>query len=177
MDDTKSDFNLRRVAEEVMDSETKKKSVWSDSDDYIDVSDAMKDCRKLPKRVAKEDKYKDYLENKFNDLYKTPKWAQMADKDKSSDDSDSDEDVDQTAQRFKARPQGLDKRFLAFKKCTHLTNDHKMKSSLNCVEFHPTSTVAMVSAPNGTVRLFQVDGKINARIQSIQFKDFMIETA
>ena len=51
------------------------------------------------------------------------------------------------------------------------------QSQLNCVEFHPTSTVALVSSPKGTVKLFQVDGKINAKIQSIDFKDFKIEIA
>jgi WD40 repeat protein len=35
----------------------------------------------------------------------------------------------------------------------------------------------LVSSPNGIVRLFQVDGKINAKIQSIHFKDFRIESA
>ncbi|CAG2104539.1 unnamed protein product [Medioppia subpectinata] len=179
---TKSDFLSRRTTdEEVLSNETttEKKSVWIDSDDYIQVSDAMKECRKLPKRVTNDDKYKDYLENKFNDLYKKPKWAQMDDKDDSQDSSgsDSDEDVNRTAQAFKARTRRIDRGVLAIKKCTHLTNDHKMKSSLNCVEFHPTSTVGMVSSPNGSVHLFQVDGKINARIQSIQFKDFKIETA
>ena len=56
-------------------------------------------------------------------------------------------------------------------------NLNLFQTSLNCVEFHPTSTVGMVSSPNGTVRLFQVDGKVNARLQTVKFKDFRIDCA
>lgn len=35
----------------------------------------------------------------------------------------------------------------------------------------------MVSSRNGTVRLFQVDGKINAHIQTVKLKDFRIDCA
>ncbi|XP_054163096.1 U3 small nucleolar RNA-associated protein 18 homolog [Oppia nitens] len=173
--------------EEVIETEemTKRKSVWVDSDDDIVVNEAMSNAKKLPKRVDTKDKYKDYLDNKFTDLYKTPKWAEMGDrKDRNilSSDSDSDSDIDddglmRTAQRFKLKSKTLAKGIISIKKCTPLTNDNKVKTCLNGVQFHPTSTVALVSAPNGLVRLFQVDGKINARIQSIMFRDFRLNSA
>ena len=127
IDRTETQFNFGNK------SQTKNKSVWKDSDDDIDVSHAFRGATKLPKKVSKEDKYKDYLENKFNDLYKKPKWTQMTDKTSFSDDSDSsdgedsDEDLKRTALKFKSKSNRLEKGFLAIKKCTDLTKNSKNK--------------------------------------------------
>jgi hypothetical protein len=120
---------------ELSNSETSKKSVWIDSDDAIDVSQGLEGIKTLPKKVTKHNKYKEYLENKFIDLYKTPKWAQKKTnkskvKDQKSDSNDSEESDDElmrTAQNFKIKSTKLEKGILAIKKCTNLTNDHKMK--------------------------------------------------
>jgi len=52
-----------------------------------------------------------------------------------------------------------------------------VKTSLNCVQFHPASTVALVGANVGLVRLFQVDGKVNSIIQSIYFRGYRLSDA
>jgi hypothetical protein len=121
---------------EISNSETSKKSVWIDSDDAIHVSQGLEGIKTLPKKVTKDNKYKEYLENKFIDLYKTPKWAQKKTnnrskvKDQKTDSNDSEESDDElmrTAQNFKIKSTKLEKGILAIKKCTNLTNDHKMK--------------------------------------------------
>lgn len=129
-DQSKKDSDHNQVST----SETTKKSVWVDDDDYIDVSQGLKGIKTLPKKVTKQNKYKEYLENKFNDLYKTPKWAQNEAKskrskaeDQKSDSDESDDELMRTAQNFKIKSTKLDKGILAIKKCTHLTNDNKMK--------------------------------------------------
>ena len=134
---TKSDFfpELKPLREEFPEEEReehKKKTVWSDADDDIGVRDAL-DSRVLPKRVAKDDSYKHYLENRFTDLYKNPKWAQIDRKQrqKDSDDSDdSEDDVERTAKNFKLKTNDLKKGILPIKKCTDLTKDHKIKVSI-----------------------------------------------
>jgi len=54
---------------------------------------------------------------------------------------------------------------------------HKEGAVVRAAEFHPTSTVGMVAGNNGTVSLFQVDGKENPKIQTINFQNFPIRTA
>ena len=137
---TKSDFfpELRQeLPHERETEEPKKRGVWTDADDHIGVKDGL-DIDILPKRVDKEDSYRQYLENRFTDLYKTPKWAQIDDKhtkkttDSTEESEDSDDDnVERTAKRFKLKSNKLEKGFLPIKKCTHLTKDHKMKVYIN----------------------------------------------
>ena len=69
---------------------------------------------------------------------------------------------------------------------------HKEGAVIRATEFHPTSTVGLVCSTfnsplliamskvagnNGTVTLFQVDGKENPKIQTINFQNFPIRTA
>ena len=72
---------------------------------------------------------------------------------------------------------------------------HKEGAVIRGAEFHPTSTVGLVRSAsstgrkkqfiaifqvagnNGTVTLFQVDGKENPKIQTINFQNFPIRTA
>ena len=123
-----SNLNDDEVSEEKEETSSAKKSVWADSDDLIAASEAF--SRKLPKRVAKEDNYRSYLENKFNDLYKRPKWALKTNKDtkdsSESEDSD-DDDISRTARNFKVKSDVLDKGILRLKKCTDLTHDNHKK--------------------------------------------------
>lgn len=124
-----SDPNVNKELSDVIpESSSEKKIVWTDSDDLIAVSDAL--SKKLPKRVSIEDNYRNYLENKFNDLYKRPKWALKSGKDKrdesESDDSD-DEDVGRTARNFKLKSNVLDQGILRLKKCTDLTHDNHQR--------------------------------------------------
>ena len=135
---TKSDFfpELKPSNEDFPheEEEPKKKGVWSDADDQISVRNAL-NINILPKRVGKDDSYRQYLENKFTDLYKTPKWAQIdakhkvrhSDSSEETEDSDEDDDIQRTAKRFKLKSNKLEKGFLPIKKCTHLTKDNKMK--------------------------------------------------
>lgn len=128
---------------------------------------------KRPRKVAPKQKYKDYLESKFSSIHKTPKWA--IDKKPSAVDSDDEDELFQTAGDYVTGAKSLPKNQLAVKSCMHLNFDKKAHGVINCVQFHRTSALALVSTSNGAVDLFQVDGDNNAKIHSLKFEDFDID--
>lgn len=46
-----------------------------------------------------------------------------------------------------------------------------------CCEFHPSATVGLVAGLSGTASLFQIDGKFNPKIQTVNFENFPVKTA
>lgn len=167
------------------------KVAWEDDDDEIKAEE-MFDTKKYPKRVKSDDHYKEYLENKFTAIFEPPTWAQKAldKKDKrkrrlpgsvsESDESDSDDDelnkIERTARDYKQQSSGqeLDRDFLRLKRCSHLNHSSRVKTALNCVNFHPNSTVALVGSRVGLIRLFQVDGEENNILQSVYLKGYRL---
>ncbi|KAJ6218613.1 hypothetical protein RDWZM_009770 [Blomia tropicalis] len=190
-DDCNSDNELRQNFEQSECIMETKKSAWEDEDDEIK-AEGMFDPKKYPKSVASDHNYKEYLENKFKSIFEPPSWADKALKNKKrlSEDS-SDEEIDhidsalerlgKTATNFKRSrdtdDQMIEKEILMAKRCTHLNDTDKIITSLKCVQFHPKSTVALVGSHTGLVRLFQVDGKVNSIIQSIQFRHYRLSDA
>jgi len=77
----------------------------------------------------------------------------------------------------KGRTENLQKKFIQCRKLKDMNHTtHKEGAVIRAAEFHPTSTVGMVAGNNGTVSLFQVDGKENPKIQTINFQNFPIRT-
>jgi len=54
---------------------------------------------------------------------------------------------------------------------------HKEGAVIRSAEFHPKSTVGLVAGLNGTASIFQVDGKNNPKIQTVNFENFPIKCA
>lgn len=161
------------------------KSAWHDDDDDIKANEGFDGCKKLPKLVDTDDNYKEYLERKFTLVYDTPAWAKKAlekgtKKRANESDSESDDDIlERTAKNYQSKKGAnlLDKDFLQIKKCTHLNQSSRVRTSLNCIQFHPNSTVALLGSHVGLVRLFKVDGKENSIIQSIYFRGYKLSSA
>ncbi|XP_017473555.1 PREDICTED: U3 small nucleolar RNA-associated protein 18 homolog [Rhagoletis zephyria] len=188
-------FSSERPKSELTEEEaTEKKPAWEDEDDEIKAEE-MFDKKKYPKRVNSDDHYKEYLESKFTAVFEPPSWAQKAlekkDKKKkrphgsvseSDESGDSDDDdelnrMERTARDYsqqRSTVQELDREFLRLKRCTHLNYSSRVKTALNCINFHPNSTVALVGSRVGLVRLFQVDGEENAILQSIYLKGYRL---
>lgn len=162
-------------------SEKVNNAVWQDDDDEIAVSEGLKGTKfNLPRGVASgQAKYKDYLESKFSTLHQQPKWATNATKGRSrsdmSEDEDDDDDLERTAGDSIQRSKGLDKDVLSFRKCSDLNFEHYVSSIANCVQFHPTAAVGLVSHVNGMVNLFKVDGNRNTKLQSIKLENYAID--
>ncbi|RWS31146.1 U3 small nucleolar RNA-associated protein 18-like protein [Leptotrombidium deliense] len=153
-----------------------RKAAWTDDDDEIEVNEAIHDEDKLPRKVQTNDRYKDYLESKFKELNETPKWSLSKKDEKCVDSSDDeDDDLERTVGNLLSKTDSLPKDHLNIKRCENLNAQKPFKTLVSSVQFHPSSTVALVASPTGTVNLFQVDGKTNARIQTVHFEKFELE--
>ncbi|KAI8637323.1 WD40-repeat-containing domain protein [Parasitella parasitica] len=143
------------------------------------------------------------LRKQFNKIYPKPDWARLpseieADKRKrkaSSDSSDEDENdyanshedelddntrldllkstmgiLERRTGKNTISPRKLD--ILRVKNANRaVPRSHKL---ITTVAFHPNAQVMLTAGLDKTLRLFQIDGKINPKIQSVMFKDMPI---
>ncbi|XP_018579457.1 U3 small nucleolar RNA-associated protein 18 homolog [Anoplophora glabripennis] len=164
-DSSDSDENIRKPA-------------WTDEDDDgIEVGQALDaQRRKLPSGGinSRNNKYSNLLKHKFQTAVGTPKWAALG-KSKHTD-SDSDEEILRTCGFInKTSKTTLPSTLLEFKKVKDLNCETYSEGPyINAVEFHQTSTVALVAGNGGVTSLFAVDGKRNNKLLSIAFERFPI---
>jgi len=160
-----------------------RKPAWEDDDDEA-VESLMQEKGSKGKRFRNMRSAKDYSENikyKFISVMGTHNWANLDHQKKKDEDDLSDpEDLDlvQTARNFTGRSQYLPKGQLDYKQCRDLNFEGRAEQlSARCLEFHPSSQVALVAGQAGVTSLFQVDGKTNPKIQSVKFERFSIHSA
>lgn len=155
-----------------------RKPAWfDDDDDGIEVGAALEaQGRKLPPGGINErtNKYSSLLAHKFAKSVGTPSWAAL-DKPRDSD-ADSDEEIQRTCGYLKKTikanvPAGQ----LEYKKVKDLNCETYSEGPfINAVEFHPTSSVALVCGVAGVASLYAVDGKRNSKLHSIGFERYPI---
>lgn len=142
--------------------------------------------------------------NKFIKYYGTPLWADLENKVKRKrakknktdanksennalselDDSDSDEESAdffqttgnflQNSSKITSSTSSLPRTTLDIKNCTDANKEEPHMARLTCVEFHPSARVMFTAGLNQKLTLFQIDGKKNAKIQSIFIEKFPI---
>jgi len=160
----------------------KRKAAWVDKEDKeVLVKDVTATFSKaVGKHGEKETSIEHYgksLSRKFKSVVGEPAWASLDKK----EDADSDEEfLRETTDLVekKGRMENLRKGTLQFRKLKDMNySTHKEGAVIRSTEFHPTSTVGMVAGNNGTVSLFQIDGKENPKIQTVNFENFPIKTA
>ncbi|XP_029041792.2 U3 small nucleolar RNA-associated protein 18 homolog [Osmia bicornis bicornis] len=160
------------------DSEHSKEAAWVDEDDvkYSVQAAARIQGRKIDSSVPQK-LYKDYLHNKYKQLVGTPKWAELNRVDKESDDLDN-EILKHSCHLEKPKVRNLPKDIIDIKALTPINKQtHTEGPIVSSVEFHPTSTVALVAGSSGILSLFQVDGIENNKLHTMQYKKFPISTA
>ncbi|CAB4406560.1 unnamed protein product [Rhizophagus irregularis] len=168
---------------------------WQDSDDE-NITVSLKSKNRLKKlRTTEEediisgDQYEKRLRNQFEKLHPTPNWAIVPSKRKrrteseifDGDSSDIEKidvlnkDIDESLvksgvnSRWKLKANKLeiyrmqDANRAAYSQC-----------AIQSLKFHPNSQVIMTAGLDKTIRLFQVDGKKNPKIQSVIFNDLPI---
>jgi len=159
----------------------KRKAAWVDQEDSkVLVKDVVANYNKAKgkhgvKEIS-EEQYQKSLGRKFKSLVGEPAWANL---DREVDE-DSDEEFfrETTELQSKRCKENLSKGAIQIRKLKDLNyTSHKEGSIIGGLEFHPTSTVGLVAGNNGTTSLFQVDGKENPKIQTINFENFPIKTA
>ncbi|KFM63139.1 U3 small nucleolar RNA-associated protein 18-like protein, partial [Stegodyphus mimosarum] len=155
------------------------KPKWKDEDDekilVKEKAETLKNCHRSV-YLRGDEKYSDFVQEKFKKLIGEPKWAKLGRKDEDTGYESPDELLQKTG-NFIQSSEFLPKGIIKIRKCSSLVDPNLKLAIVKSVEFHPTSKVALVGATNGTVNLFQIDGKINAKIQSVHFEKFPVHTA
>lgn len=159
----------------------KRKAAWVDEDDEaVKVKDVTATYTKAPgKHGLKETSEASYaaaLRGKFASIVGAPKWAEL---DRRDGGYDSDEEFFKgTTDMLDEGGQGLTKGHLDFRKLRDVNDEsHAEGSVIRATEFHPQATVGLVAGINGAASLFQIDGKLNPKIQTVNFANFPIRTA
>lgn len=166
------------------DTDKTREPVWMDEDDdNIQVKDAFQaQGRNLHATSNSQEDYTSFLKRKHESLTATPRWAELGATStrKSDSDSDDEDNLMQHSGPFLShhRPLNLTKGMLEFKHLKDLNVDTNAEGPIiSAVEFHPTSTVALVAGRGGSVSIVQVDGKANTKLQTVQFERFPIQCA
>ncbi|XP_029176307.1 U3 small nucleolar RNA-associated protein 18 homolog [Nylanderia fulva] len=154
-----------------------KTAAWIDDDDYNYTVNKVQSIqnRKLPIKSS-EKLYTTYLENRYKQFVGTPKWAEFEKKDK-ADNSDNDI-LKHSCHLEPPNVKNLPKNIIDIKTLKALNKStHTEGPIVTSVEFHPSSTVALVAGTSGILSLFQVDGHTNNKLHSMQFKKYPISKA
>ncbi|CAO3608688.1 unnamed protein product [Cunninghamella echinulata] len=67
--------------------------------------------------------------------------------------------------------------FLAISRLKNANIMAPSKKTIKALQFHPNAQVLLTAGLDCTLRLFQIDGKVNHKIQSVYFKDTPIHSA
>ncbi|KAJ2707522.1 U3 snoRNP protein [Coemansia sp. IMI 203386] len=185
---SESDEDLSSSGSE--DEDNNGKAAWVD-DDMQQATIALKSqsrTRKLRKthedNEVSGDVYEQRLRQQFQKVNPVPKWAAEAES-KAWGDDESEMDDDRIGSDMLKTTESLISKSTKMLEPTkidivQLHNGNKAAPSQSAVlnvEFHPTSSVLLTAGLDKTLRLFEVDGKDNQKIQSIFFKDLPITTA
>ncbi|CAD7076777.1 unnamed protein product [Hermetia illucens] len=172
--------NLKKAAGEDDESVPKKKTrkpAWQDSDDEeFRVADVVRPNKfnGSLKHLDTEKKYSELLKSRFQRLQATPKWADLD----REPEEDSDEELLKTVGHLANKSTGaLPANNLDFKRLKDLNRATYAEGSITAVQFHPTSTVALVTGFSGIASIYSIDGQKNEKLHNVQFQNFPIKCA
>ncbi|KAG0261870.1 U3 small nucleolar RNA-associated protein 18 [Mortierella polycephala] len=177
------------------------KPAWVDADDKT-LTISLKSANRL-KKLRKEEAedvvngvdYEQRLRRQFEKVYPVPNWAQPRESRKrrrgaagaDSDSEYSDEEQEQEDNSLVMSSKGFLEKSTKLRilspesiSVTRVKNANQLgysKSVVQSVEFHPNSQMLLTAGFDRTLRLFQVDGKLNQLIQSVFYKDMPIYKA
>lgn len=158
-----------------------KKAAWEDEDDnqgsiLLSKARRFKDIRHGEEKKISKSEYSKRLKSQFEKVSSTPNWAKLpSERDRNSDEEDSDvEDILQKTGTFITSSTSLPKTVLQIKPCTDLNKESPQRGKLTALQFHPSAQVAVTGGLNNTLTLFQVDGKVNSKIQSLFLENFPV---
>ncbi|ORZ13860.1 WD40-repeat-containing domain protein [Lobosporangium transversale] len=169
------------------------KPAWVDPDDKT-LTISLKSVNRL-KKLRKEEAedivngvdYEQRLRKQFEKVYPVPSWAlPEGSRKRHSDYSDEEQEQEQEHSLLSSSKGFLEKsdklRILSPESIsvTRVKNANQMaysKSVIQSVEFHPSGQMLLTAGFDRTLRLFQIDGKLNQMMQSIFYKDMPIYKA
>lgn len=149
-----------------------KKPAWVDDDDQITFDDVVREQgreKRCQTGAFGPEDYQKVTEKKFKKIMGAPKWAEK------KNDEEKNSLLNRCGNFLKKKPTFLEKDTIEMKKLKDLNNETYTEGPiLRVLQFHPTSTVALVAGMSGVASIFQVDGKQNTKLQSIKFDRFPI---
>ncbi|KAG0746873.1 hypothetical protein G6F57_008232 [Rhizopus arrhizus] len=182
-------------------------AAWEDEDDKkLQISLTAANMTKKLRNDIDEDvvngvEYTRRLRRQFNRLHPKPDWARLPSEIKaeqrkrkatdSSDEEDGSDDEeqldDETRIDLLKSTMGILNNRVDMKAIAPTTIDilrlkdanraSASQGQITCIAFHPNAQVMLVGGLDKVLRLFQIDGKINPKIQSVKFKDLPITHA
>lgn len=121
--------------------------------------------------LKKDKSYKEYLTTRFTRIVSQPKWADLDAK--GSIENDSDDEILRTVGFInKKRSETLLPDFLPNKRLRDLNRQTYAEGSIQSIQFHPTSTAALVAGTKGIATIYSIDGFKNEKLHNIHFKDY-----
>ncbi|KAJ2690760.1 U3 snoRNP protein [Coemansia sp. RSA 1285] len=180
-------------SEEEADSK-EEAAAWVDEDTQnarVALKGAIR-TRKLRKiegeNIVHGDVYEERLRQQFQKINPVPKWAQetKAEDAWGSDSDDSEEKREARAGNdlLKSSKSLLSKTstllppsILDIVRTRNGNQTAPSQMAVSALQFHPTANVMLTAGLDKTLRLFEVDGKDNQKVQSIFFKDLPISSA
>ncbi|KAI8808686.1 WD40-repeat-containing domain protein [Cladochytrium replicatum] len=164
-------------------------SVWEDDEDEdgstpsevvrgVDIS-AVSRLRKLreyeSETVVSIQDYESRLRKQFESLNPRPNWAQRR---------ENESEIGDVLQLLQSseRLSGNSRKVISadripMARLKDANQSAYSQSVVHSLKFHPRAPVLMTAGLDRTVRLFQIDGKVNPKIQSITLKDLQIYSA
>ncbi|XP_061701301.1 U3 small nucleolar RNA-associated protein 18 homolog [Syngnathoides biaculeatus] len=166
----------------------KRAAAWIDEDDEKDEEVDMKHRFRsdLMRGDAESNMSKKKLQQRMRDQFQksmggVPTWAGgKLTQDEDDDDAEEEDDDDDLLRRtgnFVASSDVLSSGILRMKRCLHANAARPSSDGLTSVRFHPSAQVLLTAGLDCSLSIFQVDGKINAKIQSVHLDRFPVHKA
>ncbi|KAI7860113.1 WD40-repeat-containing domain protein [Circinella umbellata] len=172
----------------------KQKPAWEDEDDArLMVSLMSADRLRKLRKDEEEDvvnglEYEKRLRTQHAKMYPRAEWTTLPSelkrkRDDGSDNEQHDDDQLDDEERLdllkstygilqlRKENRVLPSNFLDIERFKNANQMSPSEASITTVEFHPDAQVMMSASMDKTVRLFQIDGRVNPKIQSVRFQD------
>ncbi|KAH8297267.1 hypothetical protein KR044_009247 [Drosophila immigrans] len=165
------------------ESAKRPKAAWHDSDDEeLEVGEVKRQTRHTgPLNHLRKDKsYKEYLTARFQRAVNQPKWASLKPKKENSENEDSEDEALLKTVGFidhKAKTRELRAKSIFFKRVKDLNRATYSEGVITSVQFHPTSTAALVAGESCLATIYSVNGQKNEKLHNIRFRQFAITCA
>ncbi|XP_053564338.1 U3 small nucleolar RNA-associated protein 18 homolog isoform X2 [Bombina bombina] len=162
-----------------------KKPAWVDEEDEADESIEMTHRYRRDIRLSKNERTlaKEKLQTRLKEQFQkamggVPSWACIDQKRSTKEDDDLEEDNEDNllskTGNLLATSSYLPKGILQIRKCLNANHERPSEGPLTSVQFHPLAQVIMTAGLDRAISLFQVDGRLNPKIQSIHLEKFPI---
>lgn len=145
------------------------KEAWEGLGHFVDTLKRPKTSSSLTEKTAKWEDEDGIAATK---LLMQPSWATA--EELNVDAADSDDDVMKGTGNYLAPSVDLPSDIIDIKKCTNANKENPSKGKIKSVEFLHNAELMLVAGMDSKLRLFQVDGKCNPKIESIGFDNFPI---